>query len=141
MQVRSPTERDVAAMAELAGALGYPTTDEQMAARLSVIAGRSDIATFVADHEGQVVGMLGVSVLPSLYRTDMVGAITVLVVSERFRGRGAAPALVAAGEEWLRAHGCDKVSVQPSISRASAHRVYERLGYTHTGMRFTKALR
>lgn len=140
MIVRPAHEGDIAALARLMGELGYPTTAEQMAARMSVIAARSDIATFVAELDGAVAGMIGVSVSPSLYRTDMAGAITALVVMPEARGHGIAPALIEAGERWLRDHGCEKVSVQPSNSRTGAHRFYERLGYQHTGLRFTKAL-
>lgn len=140
MIIRPAHEGDVPALAELMGELGYPTTAGQMAARLAVVAARPDIATFVAEVDGAVGGMIGVSVSPSLYRADMAGAITALVVLPAFRGHGLAPALVEAGERWLRETGCEKASVQPSTSRAGAHRLYERLGYAHTGLRFTKAL-
>lgn len=140
MIIRPAHQGDIPALALLMGELGYPTTTEQMAARFAIIAARPDIATFVAELDGAVGGMVGVSVAPSLYRTDMAGAITALVVSPDFRGRGLAPALLAAGERWLRAHGCEKASVQPSASRTPAHRLYERLGYEHSGLRFTKAL-
>lgn len=140
MTIRPAHEGDVAALAGLMSELGYPATPGDMAARLALIAARPDIATFVAELDGTVAGMIGVSVSPSLYRADMAGAITALVVSPDFRGHGIAPALVRAGEGWLRDHGCEKASVQPSSSRTGAHRLYERLGYVHTGLRFTKAL-
>jgi GNAT superfamily N-acetyltransferase len=140
MIVRPAHEGDVSALARLMGELGYPTSDAQMTARFAVIAARDDIATFVAELDGAVVGMISVSVSPSLYRADMAGAITALVVLPEARGHGTAPALMAAGEQWLREHGCEKVSVQPSSSRTGAHRFYEKLGYANTGIRFTKSL-
>lgn len=141
MIVRAAHQGDVSALARLMGELGYPTADAEMAARWAVIAARSDIAAFVAEVDGAVAGMIGVSVSPSLYRADMVGAITALVVLPEARGHGIAPALIETGERWLAEHGCEKVSVQPSSSRTGAHRLYERLGYAHTGLRFTKTLR
>ena len=140
MFVRAALESDVPSLARLMGELGYPTTGEQMAPRFAAIVARSDIATFVAEANGTVAGMIGVSISPSLYRADMAGAITALVVSRELRGDGIAPALVAAGERWLVEHGCERVSVQPSSSRTGAHRFYERLGYEHTGLRFAKSL-
>lgn len=140
MLVRAAAEDDVSALGALMGELGYPTADDEMAERFAKVAGREDIGTFVAELDGAIAGMIGVSVMPTLYRTGLAGAITALVVDPDYRGRGIAPALVEAGEAWLRMHGADRVSVMPSKARIGAHRLYERVGYAHTGSRFTKAL-
>jgi GNAT superfamily N-acetyltransferase len=138
--LRSALPQDIAALAQLIGELGYPTSTEEMARRMAAIADRADIATFVAEIDGVVGGMITLSVSPSLYRSDLLGAITVLVVSPAFRGRSIAPLLVEHGEAWLRAQGAGRAAVHPSTSRADAHRLYERLGYENTGSRLTKSL-
>lgn len=140
MHIRLALPDDIAALALLIGELGYPTSTEEMATRMAAVVGRSDIATFVAEEDGVVAGMITVSVTPSLYRSDLLGAITVLVVSSAFRGRGIAPLLIQSGEAWLRQQGAGRSAVHPSIARADAHRLYERLGYENTGSRLTKAL-
>lgn len=84
--------------------------------------------------------MISVSVSPSLLSSELNGAIVVLVVSSTFRGRGIAPALITHGERWLRQHGANRATVNPSIHREPAHRLYNRLGYEHTGLRLTKVL-
>jgi GNAT superfamily N-acetyltransferase len=120
--------------------LGYPTAPEEMAARLEVLERRVDFATFVAEADGTVAGMIGVTVSPSLYRSDLLGAIVALVVSSEFRGRGIAARLVDQGEQWLRDAGARRATVNPSAHREDAHRLYARLGYEATGVRFSKAL-
>ena len=140
MDIRPATVADAPALAPLMAELGYPTTAEEMAARLEVLRGRADFATFVAEADGAVAGMVGVTVSPSLYRSDLLGAIVALVVSSEFRGRGIAARLVERGEQWLRDAGTRRATVNPSIHRAEAHRLYERLGYAATGVRFSKAL-
>ncbi|RWJ60824.1 MAG: GNAT family N-acetyltransferase [Mesorhizobium sp.] len=85
-----------------------------------------------------VAGMIGVSTSSSLYQSDPQGAIVALVVSSDFRGRGIGASLVERGESWLRESGARYVSVKPSIRREDAHRLYVRLGYEHSGLRFSK---
>lgn len=140
MDIRPATAADAPALAPLMAQLGYPTAPEEMAARLEVLRGRADFATFVAEADGAVVGMVGVTVSPSLYRSDLLGAIVALVVSSEFRGRGIAARLVERGEQWLRDAGARRATVSPSAHRADAHRLYERLGYAATGVRFSKAV-
>lgn len=140
MLIRPAQPADTPALSQLIGELGYPTTPDEMAKRLAAIEGRDDFATLVADADGAVAGMITVSVSPSLYRSDLLGAIAVLVVSSAFRGRGLAPLLIEAGEGWLREHGAGRAAVHPSTARADAHRLYQRLGYENTGSRLTKAL-
>lgn len=140
MLIRPARPDDTPMLAQLIGELGYPTTPDEMAQRLAAIAGRTDFANLVAEEDGVVAGMITVNVTPSLYRSDLLGAITVLVVSSAFRGRGLAPLLIEAGETWLRQQGAGRAAVHPSTARADAHRLYQRLGYENTGSRLTKAL-
>ena len=140
MDVRHATAADLPALAHLMTELGYPTSMEEMAVRMESIRDRTDHATFVADANGVAAGMIGVSVSPSLYRRDLQGAIVALVVSPEFRGRGIAALLVDRGERWLRDSGARRATVNPSIHRQDAHRLYTRLGYEHTGLRFSRSL-
>jgi GNAT superfamily N-acetyltransferase len=140
MDVRPSAAADLAALANLMTELGYPTTIEAIATRMALIDARTDFATFVADLDGVVAGMITVTVSPSPLRSEPTGAIVALVVSSAFRGRGIAPALIERGESWLRQHGASRATVNPSIHREPAHRLYNRLGYEHTGLRLTKAL-
>ena len=140
MDVRTPTAADLPALALLMAELGYPTSVAEFERRMAIIADRADFATFVAELDGLVAGMIAVSVSPSLLRSEPNGAIVALVVSSAFRGRGIAPALIERGEAWLREQGASRATVNPSIHREPAHRMYNRLGYEHTGLRLTKVL-
>lgn len=140
IKVRTATPLDVEELARLMAELGYPTTSEKMAARLERVTDRKDYATFVADEDNAIAGMIGLSVSSTLYRDDLDGAITALVVSPDFRGRGIAGLLIDHGERWLYDRGARLASVKPSVRREDAHRLYKRCGYEHTGLRFTKVL-
>lgn len=140
IKVRMATLSDAEELASLMAELGYPTTSDRMTARLERLSGREDHAIFVADEDGAVAGMIGLSVSPTLYRDDLDGAIVALVVSSNFRGRGIAGLLVAHGERWLYDRGARLATVKPNSRREDAHRLYKRCGYEHTGLRFTKVL-
>ena len=140
MDVRPSRAADFPALAQLMTELGYPTSTAEMEARMAVIDAHPDFATFVAELDGLVAGMISVFVSPSLLRSEPNGAIVALVVSAAFRGRSIAPALIVRGETWLREHGANRATVNPSIHREPAHRLYNRLGYEHTGLRLTKVL-
>ncbi len=140
IKVRSATPSDVEELAKLMAELGYPTTSDNMAARIERLTDREDYAIFVADDDGAVAGMIALSVIPTLYRDDLDGAITALVVSSNFRGKGVAGLLIEHGERWLFDQGARLATVKPSSRREDAHRLYERCGYQHTGLRFTKTL-
>ncbi|MCM2451958.1 GNAT family N-acetyltransferase [Agrobacterium vitis] len=127
-------------LANLMTELGYPSSVEDIAMRMDVMAGRDDYAAFVSVDQTIVSGMIGLSVSPSFYRSGLGGAIIALVVSPDFRGRGIAASLIAYGEQWLRDRGADRVTINPSNHRLPAHRLYHRLGYENSGIRFTKAL-
>lgn len=140
IKVRTATLSDAEELAKLMAELGYPTASDRMTARLGRLSDREDYAIFVADEDGAVAGMIGLSVVPTLYRDDLDGAITALVVSSDFRGKGIAGLLIGHGERWLYDRGARLATVKPSSRREEAHRLYQRCGYQHTGLRFTKVL-
>jgi len=127
MIIRAAEPRDVAAIAALAGELGYPSTAQDIVRRLAALDERDD-AVLVAEDGGACIGWILVSVIASLEH-DPFAEIRGLVVAAAHRGGGAGAALVRAAEEWGRGRGCAKVRVRSNVVRERAHRFYERLGY------------
>jgi GNAT superfamily N-acetyltransferase len=138
--LRDYADGDAAALARLMTELGYPTSAEQMSERMTRIKSRSDFATFVADDDGEVVGMIGVCVRPSYEHNLSNGQITALVVARQARGRGIGRLLVSKAQAWLAGEGARRIIVNSGTARADAHAFYIRLGYGETGRRFVKQL-
>ncbi|WP_455874248.1 GNAT family N-acetyltransferase [Rhizobium yanglingense] len=84
--------------------------------------------------------MICLTLLPSLYRAGLLGAITTLVVSQAARGQGLGRQLIEHGESWLHERGAVNVVVNRSNYRQAARRLYETAGFSGTGVRFTKSL-
>jgi ribosomal protein S18 acetylase RimI-like enzyme len=132
IEVRSAEERDISALARLAGELGYPSTPEQIRERLAKIMAAPHQATFVAVINGDtVIGWIHLSEARSL-DTEPRAEITGLVVDSNFRSGGAGRLLVERGEEWTRQRGLAAIGVRSNIIRERAHSFYERLGYAVT---------
>lgn len=128
MRIRAATIDDVAAIAALAGELGYASTPAQMQRRLERFLDSSMHAVFVAELDGNVVGWIQLAALESL-ESDVRAEIHGLIVSESQRGRGIGAALVARGEAWARDAGYSRIRVRSNIVRERTRAFYERLGY------------
>lgn len=142
-RIREARLEDAAALAGLATQLGYPSTPEELAARLKRILGQPDQCVLVAETDGNeprgfahiAAGMA----LQSGEKAELVG----LVMEESLRGRGIGRKLVAASERWAASHGFGTMVVRCNLVRTDTHRFYEQLGYecSKTQKHFRKSLK
>ena len=92
----------------------------------------------VAELDGEVVGTLQLTTLPSLsYQGRMRAQVESVRVLEQFRGRGIGAQMMEWAIERARQRGCHLMQLTSHQSRIDAHRFYERLGFTksHIGMK------
>lgn len=120
--------------------LGYATSVEEMKERLAGILPHPDHMTYVAELEGEVVGMIGAGINRYYEKNGVYGRLLALVVDEGQRGQGIGTSLVAEAERWLKERGAVSVMVNSGRQRSEAHRFYRQLGYSETGLRFVKEL-
>jgi ribosomal protein S18 acetylase RimI-like enzyme len=140
LDLRSARPEDSAAIAELLGELGYPSTPEQAAERIERIASDPTTWLVVAELVGEIAGF-GVLHVQNLVERDQPGVeVAGLVVGERFRRRGIGAMLMQALEDEARARGGRVLVLNTAHRRADAHAFYEALGYEHTGRRYAKEL-
>lgn len=148
MQVRAALPPDLPVIVRMAERF-YETTEygswanfdagtvEELAANLA-----SNHVLLVAEHEGEVVGMVGLFVAPFMFNAAKTGAYEVVWwVNPEGRSTGAGSALLKAIEPACRAKGCDAIQmVHLSTSPKVAGLLYERAGYRHTESSYTKTL-
>lgn len=127
---------DASVLAALSGQLGYPSSAEEMQARLQAILGREEHAIFVAEQGGRVVGWIHVFIL-RLVEANPEAEIGGLVVDEVCRGQGIGRGLVRLAEDWARARGCATIAVRSNVVRERTHRFYEGLGYARVKAQYT----
>jgi GNAT superfamily N-acetyltransferase len=100
-------------------------------------------ATFVAELDGVVVGVLDIHVARpgSAHRRLRYGWIDEVAVAEPARGRGVGTALLQTAEAWARALGCAYTGLDHNAYNDAAGRLYrERLGYQPAGVILVKPL-
>jgi GNAT superfamily N-acetyltransferase len=100
---------------------------------LEQVAGGVNMGLFVADVDGQVVGVLQVLICESPPERLLVpryyASIDDLVVRKSWRRQGIGRALMARAEEWARERDLERIELGVWEFNADAIRFYERLGY------------
>jgi len=129
-RLRAAKPADAAALARLATQLGYPSTEAQMARRLTALLPRADhwLGVAEAGEPGQVVAWLHASLVCAL-ESDPHAEILGLVVDEQCRGLGIGQQLVVAASRWARDQGMESIWVRSNLVRRQAHHFYRRLGF------------
>ena len=140
LTIRVAEINDAAALAQLMCELGYETTKSEMRMRLEQIATDARCRTFVAKIDNELCGMIGTLTHASHEHNGLSGKIIALIVSERRRRRGIGRALIAAAERDFAKRKVTRITLTTRFTRENAHRFYEALGYSRTGLRFGKNL-
>jgi GNAT superfamily N-acetyltransferase len=131
LQIRPALLSDAEAIAILTTELGYPTSADQILARLDVLLPHDSHFVAVAERDSRVVGWVGVEermLLESGKRAELVG----LVVAEQSRRTGIGKLLVLEAESWARRRGLDTIGVRSNVVRVEAHPFHENLGYARS---------
>jgi GNAT superfamily N-acetyltransferase len=140
VSVRAAAPADAPAIAALLAELGYPTPAPDVERRLGDLEASGRSAALVAEHAGEVAGVLTLHTVPVLHEPGDWCRVTVLVVGEAARRRGLARALVAEAEAMARARGCVRIEVTSALHRDGAHELYRSMGFGQVSEHFLKAL-
>ncbi|MBT9495017.1 MAG: GNAT family N-acetyltransferase [Paucibacter sp.] len=129
MLVRPMLPQDSAAVSELLPHLGYQANRGEVADRFSAMLACPDNVAFVAELEGQIVGLCqvhGVRLLASNGYAE-VGA---LVVHPECQRKGVGAALVQDAESWATQQGYERLRLRSGVHREEAHLFYIALGFS-----------
>ena len=130
LEVRTPRAEDAVTLARLASELGYPSSAEQIRARLEQLSSRADHWVGVAtDHAGAMLGWIHVGRSITLETGEFAEIFGLVVASEARRG-GVGRRLVRAAEEWTRSVGFERITVRSNVLRSESHLFYPSQGYS-----------
>lgn len=142
MQIRPAQSTDAAAVTELLHQLGYPQDGPATTAtRIQTWGDDPSGAAYVADADGELLGLIAVHTCPFFERTGSWGRIVALVVSDQARRQGVGGRLVAAAESFAVSRGCVRMEVTSSDRRHDAHEFYRRCDYLDQTGRSSRFLR
>lgn len=114
----------------LAQAAARPHADYRR--RIAQASTGGQLAQFVADPGGRLIGHAGGTVLPEAPGTTVVFAV---YITPARRGSGVLGDLVEAVAEWSVAMGRSELMLEVVVGNDRAVRAYERLGFRDTGVR------
>ena len=126
--IRPAKLADAAAFANLGTQLGYPSSPQQVAERLSVVLHNPKHLILAALVRGQVAGWAHAYVC-CLVESDLFAEVGGLVVDASHRGKGVGGKLLAKVEDWARKKGCRAVMLRSNVVRQEAHKFYANRGY------------
>ena len=133
-------EVDAQRVAALCGQLGYPSTEDEVAARFRQCSTACEPGRFVAeDPSRRVVGWIYV-IERFLLQAEPAAEICGLVVDAPMRRKGIARLLVLEAERWARAHGLAEITVRTNVERPESPSFYRSIGFdlTKTSHKFRK---
>lgn len=142
MRIRPARDTDAAVVNELLHQLGYPQDDvAATAARIEKWAQDPESAAYVAEADGEVLGVAAVHVCPFFERSGSWARLVALVVSDRARRTGVGGQLVAEAESFAASHGCVRMEVTSADRRDDAHAFYRGHGYVDEAGNSSRFLR
>ena len=101
-----------------------------------------DVAVFVADQEGAVVGYVYIGVEPLSWKElrGPAGFIHDIAVRDEARRSGVATRLLEAAVAWLREHDAPRVILWTAAPNAAAQGLFRRIGFRDTMIEMTMEL-
>jgi RimJ/RimL family protein N-acetyltransferase len=100
--------------------------------RIARAATGGQLAQFIADPGGPLIGHAGGTVLPEEPEVTVVFAV---YLTPAYRGGKVLAELIDAVADWSRASGRDRLMLEVVVGNDRAVRAYEKLGFTDTGDR------
>jgi GNAT superfamily N-acetyltransferase len=98
-------------------------------------------ALLIAEEEGDVsLGFAFLEPAVDYFSGEKHAHLGMIAVTAEAEGRGAGAALMRAAEEWTRASGYTKLTLNVFEGNQRARQVYERFGYQVETLRYVKIL-
>jgi len=139
MKIRNAESKDVPKISSLLDQLGYPLNLKTLEDKVVSLLNHPDHVLVVAEDD-QVRAVIFIHFVPQLGLTGDFAIINYLSVDPDYRSKGVGKLLEEYCERLAKERGCERVQLHCSISRADAHRFYERQGYTESRKYFSKTL-
>lgn len=95
-------------------------------------------ALFVAEDDGDLIGIAGVSTRRVVRYKEPIAQLEELYVDPQSRTKGTGRALVEAAEGFAREQGCNRFYIESGYKNEPAHSFYERIDYIKDGVYFRK---
>lgn len=117
-----------------------PGLEDGYARFLGTQLAETDVAIFVAERAGKVIGYVYAAIEPHSWKElrDVAGFIHDVVVEPEARRAGVATQLIESAAAWVTARGVPRVMLWTADKNQEAQRLFERLGFRRTMIEMTR---
>ncbi|MFI5364964.1 MAG: GNAT family N-acetyltransferase [Candidatus Binatia bacterium] len=117
-----------------------PRVEQGYAHFLGTQLAEEDVAVFVAERAGTIIGYVYAGVEPRSWKElrEVAGFIHDVVVDPAERGAGVGTRLIETAAEWLVTRGVPRVMLWTAEKNQGAQRLFERLGFRRTMVEMTR---
>ena len=102
--------------------------------------GMQGATLLVAEEDGCATGFTFLEHATDYFTGERHGHVAMIAVVAAAEGRGAGRALLRAAEDWARAHGYRRLTLNVFAGNQRARRAYERAGFAVETLRYVKPL-
>jgi len=141
MLIRPVDTDDVAGLVSLFAEWDHPLSAPDVRAVIDEWGSTARSEVLVADVDGEVAGMVAVSVGPRFARPGRYGHLAGIAVAANHRRRGVGTLLLKAAEGYVYACGGDRLELTSSRSREAAHDFYRSHGFEETSQHHARYVR
>lgn len=135
IKIRRVTMADARALLPLVNQLGYPTTEENLIARIALYQQSPFDRSWIAIQNEQIIGCIALHLYDLFHSTERYARIVSLIVRDTHRRQGIGKKLIARAERYALRKNCSSLELSSSHKRIKlgAHHFYEALGYKNEG--------
>jgi ribosomal protein S18 acetylase RimI-like enzyme len=139
MDIRIATKNDIPAMAELLHQLFAIEVDftpdfDKQAEGLELLLDCPSASIFIAEINGQVVGMCTVQILVSTAMGQEVGAVEDVIIDVEHRGKSIGSALMRTVEAWAAKKNLGRLQLRADKDNGPSLCFYRQQGWKHTNL-------
>lgn len=127
----------------LVNQLGYPTTEENLIARIALYQQSLQDQSWIAIEDGEIIGCIALHIYDLFHSTERYARIISLIVKDTHRRQGIGKRLLRKAERYAISQNCSMLELSSSLKRTKqgTHHFYEALGYKNEGEYETHYLR
>jgi N-acetylglutamate synthase-like GNAT family acetyltransferase len=140
IHIRPATTDDAEAILGLLNELGHSSSAGSVAKRIESLSVSGCHAACLAVDGGKPVGLLTLNWQPRIYLEHPIARITALVVHQGARRHRVGCMLVEHALAIAQRMGCGEIEVTTGLQRTDAQEFYRALGFSHSAVRYKRAL-
>ena len=140
--IRNASEKDIPILLGLLYELGRPEPEkdndiEIFERQATKYVSDSDKQILIAEHDGNVAGMVSIILLSRLNQKNYEMYIPELIVTEDYQNQGIGKELINSCINLAKEKKCHRIRLESGNQRKESHQFYKNLGFEQSALSFT----